>query len=83
MPLKNTSMTIEDFCELIRAELKEETVINPSTNFKELENYGSLSAVVILDLVEKSFDVKINPRGFRSINSVNDLVEVIGAEKFS
>ena len=76
-------MTIEDFCELIRGELTEETVINPSTNFKELENYGSLSAVVILDLVEKSFDVKINPRGFRSINSVNDLVEVIGAEKFS
>jgi len=76
-------MKVEDFCELIRTELKEEAAITPDTNFKELENYGSLSAVVILDLVEKKFDLKINPRGFRSINSVNDLVNVIGAEKFS
>ena len=76
-------MTIEDFCELIRAELKEDTAVHPSTNFKELENYGSLSAVVILELVERRFNVKVNPRGFRSINTVNDLIEVIGAEKFS
>lgn len=76
-------MKIEEFCELIRTELKEESTINPTTNFKELENYGSLSAVVILQLVEDKFDVKINPRGFRSVNTVNDLVDIIGADKFS
>ncbi|MCX8533614.1 acyl carrier protein [Chryseobacterium luquanense] len=76
-------MKVEDFCELIRTELKEEAAINPTTNFKELENYGSLSAVVILQLVEDKFDVKINPRGFRSVNTVNDLVDIIGLDKFS
>lgn len=76
-------MKLEDFCELIGTELKEESIITPKTNFKELENYGSLSAVVILDLVEKQFNVKINPRGFRSIATIEDLVEAIGAEKFS
>lgn len=76
-------MTLEEFCELIRTELKEESTINPATNFKELENYGSLSAVVILQLVEDKFDVKINPRGFRSVNTVNDLVDIIGVDKFS
>ena len=76
-------MKIEEFCELIRTELKEESTINSTTNFKELENYGSLSAVVILQLVEDKFDVKINPRGFRSVNTVNDLVDIIGADKFS
>ncbi|SDL85680.1 acyl carrier protein [Chryseobacterium taihuense] len=76
-------MKIDELCELIRTELKEKEVISPSTHFKELENYGSLSAIVIIDLIEKKFGVKINPRSFRSINSVNDIVDVIGTEKFN
>ena len=76
-------MTVNDFCELLKTELKEEGAITPETNFKELENYGSLSAVVVLQLVEDQFQVTINPRGFRAIQTVNDLVEIIGKEKFS
>ena len=76
-------MNINDFCELLKTELKEEGAITPETNFKELENYGSLSAVVVLQLVEDQFQVTINPRGFRAIQTVNDLVEIIGKEKFS
>lgn len=76
-------MKVEDFCELIRTELKEENKITLDTSFKELENYGSLSAVVILDLVEQRFDVKINPRGFRNISTIQNLIDAIGAERFS
>lgn len=76
-------MNIHDFCELLKTELKEEAPITPETNFKELENYGSLSAVVVLQLVEDQFQVAINPRGFRAIQTVNDLVEIIGKEKFA
>lgn len=75
-------MTVNDFCELLKTELKEEGNLTPETNFKELENYGSLSAVVVLQLVEDHFQVTINPRGFRAIQTVNDLVEIIGKEKF-
>lgn len=76
-------MNINDFCELLKTELKEEGTITPETHFKELENYGSLSAVVVLQLVEDHFQVTINPRGFRAIQTVNDLVEIIGKEKFA
>jgi len=76
-------MKIEQFCDLLKLELKEEGIITPETNFKELENYGSLSAIMVIQLVENQFDVKINPRGFRSINTVSDLMEIIGSEKFS
>ncbi len=75
-------MTVNDFCDLLKAELKEAGTITPETHFKELENYGSLSAVLVLQLVEDQFQVTINPRGFRSIQSVNDLVEIIGKDKF-
>ncbi len=76
-------MNIEQFCSLLKDELKEEGNVTPETNFKELENYGSLSAVLILQLVEDQFGVKINPRSFRNIKTVNELVEAIGTEKFN
>ena len=76
-------MNIEQFCELLKQELNEATAITPETNFKELESYGSLSAVLVMQLVENQFEVKLNPRGFRNINTINDLIEAIGSEKFN
>lgn len=76
-------MKVEQFCELLKSELNEEGTITYETNFKELENYGSLSAIAILQLVETHFNVQINPRGFRNIKTVQDLIEAIGVEKFS
>ena len=76
------TMNVEQFCNLLKDELKEQSAVTPETNFKELENYGSLSAVLVMQLVEDHFGVKINPRGFRSITTVNELVEAIGREKF-
>ena len=76
-------MNVEQFCELLKSELNEENTITSETNFKELENYGSLSAVAVLQLVETHFDVQVNPRSFRNIKTVQDLIEAIGVEKFS
>ncbi|ASK31534.1 hypothetical protein CEY12_16060 [Chryseobacterium sp. T16E-39] len=75
-------MKIEHFCELLQQELNEKTTITPDTHFKELESYGSLSAVLVMQLVENRFDVSLNPRSFRSINTIDDLVGAIGKEKF-
>lgn len=82
MPLKNYLMKIEQFCDLIKEQLNEKTDLTPDTNFKNLESYGSLSAVLIQQLVEDQLGVKLNPRGFRSINTINELAETIGKEKF-
>jgi acyl carrier protein len=76
-------MKIEHFCELLKEELNEKTTITPETNFKELESYGSLSAVLVMQLVENKFGVSLNPRSFRNINTIGDLTEAIGIEKFN
>lgn len=75
-------MKIDEFCKLLKDEFKEKEEIFPETKFKTLENYGSLSAVMLLQLVEDKFDVKINPRSFRSVHTVNDLIAAIGVDKF-
>ncbi len=76
-------MKIEQFCDLIKEQLNEKETLAPDTNFKNLDSYGSLSAVLIQQLVEDQFGIKLNPRGFRSINTINELVEAIGKEKFN
>lgn len=76
-------MKIEHFCELLKEELNEKTTITPETNFKELESYGSLSAVLVMQLVENQFGLSLNPRSFRNINTIGDLTEAIGIEKFN
>ncbi|MBK1894433.1 acyl carrier protein [Chryseobacterium paridis] len=75
-------MKVEHFCELLKQELNEKATITPDTNFKELESYGSLSAVLVMQLVENQFGVSLNPRSFRNINTIGDLTEAIGKEKF-
>lgn len=75
-------MTVNEFCKLLQDEFKETSEVTPESHFKEFANYGSLSAVLMLQLVEDRFGVKLNPRGFRNINTVNDLVDAIGEQNF-
>lgn len=76
-------MKKEEFCRLIKEQLNENEPVTTETNFKSLASYGSLSAVLILQLVEDQFGVKLNPRGFRSISTVQELMDAVGTEKFS
>ncbi|MXS72219.1 hypothetical protein GSF70_13435 [Flavobacteriaceae bacterium W22] len=76
-------MNKQEFCNILQKELGEETTISPETNFKELDSFGSLSLVLVLQLVENQFDVKLNPRGFRSVQTVNDIANLVGPEKLS
>lgn len=76
-------MTKEEFAKIIQSELGEANDITPLTNFKELDSYGSLSSVLIMQLVEDHLKVKINPRSFRSIKNVEDIASEIGEDAFS
>lgn len=76
-------MTKKEFCEILQKELGEETTILPDTNFKELGSFGSLSLVMVLQLVENNLGEKINPRSFRTVKTVNDVAEIVGSEKLN
>lgn len=76
-------MTKEHFCELLRKELGEESEITPETNFKELGSFGSLTSVLVLQLVENELGTTLNPRSFRSIKTVNDIAEIVSPEVFN
>lgn len=68
-------MTREEFCAVLKDELAEKTDITPETNFKNLDSYGSLSSVLVLQLIEERLGVQLNPRNFRKIQTVNDIFD--------
>ncbi|MDY6025141.1 acyl carrier protein [Bergeyella zoohelcum] len=76
-------MTKEEFCTLLQKELNETTTITPETNFKELDSYGSLTSLMVLQLVEDNLGLKLNPRSFRNIKTVNDIANEVGTDKMS
>ncbi len=76
-------MQKQEFYKLLKEKLNESTDLEAETQIKELESYGSLSSLLILQLVEDSFEVKLNPRSLRKVDTTQDLMDLIGEEHFS
>ncbi len=76
-------MEKETFFVKLKDLFNEPSSLNEDTLFKELEGYGSLSALLVLNFVQEEFDKELNRRNFRKINTVKELMEEIGMEEFS
>jgi acyl carrier protein len=57
-----------------------ELIIGYSTSMKDIDDWDSLTHVIIIDAVEKQFNFKFDLRDMLAIESVNDLCNKI-AEK--
>jgi acyl carrier protein len=52
-------------------------VFNPSTVFKNLEEWGSLIALSIIAMVDEELDIRITGADIRSSDSIEDLFLLI------
>jgi acyl carrier protein len=73
----------EEFYKKIEKSLELDIEINSDTNFKELEDWDSLSAMVLIGLVSDEFSIVLNSDDIENITTVNSLMERIGFDKFS
>ena len=72
-------MTLEDFV-LAFAEQFDETPVeefNSSTDYKELDEWSSLTALSIIALVKENFDKKITGAEIRNCASIEELYKLI------
>jgi len=66
--IKNISLQFEETDpELITAE----------TNFKDLEEWGSLTALSIIAMADEEYDVMLTGKDIQSCNKVADLYDII------
>ncbi len=75
-------MTKEDFFKLLQDELEYEIVLSGDTLIKEVEEWDSMSAMVLIGVVSQNFGVTLNANNIEAITTINSIIEIIGGDKF-
>ncbi|MBP2618666.1 phosphopantetheine-binding protein [Chryseobacterium jejuense] len=70
------------FLEKLQEELEEKQMLNRDTKLKELENYDSISLLSVIAFVDENFNQQLDPDQFKNMETVSDLMSIIGLENF-
>jgi len=77
-------MKIADFIERFVEELEiEDTVVTVETNIKGLDEWDSMTAMILIGFVSNEFKVTLNADDIKALTTVQSLIERIGLEKFN
>jgi len=72
-------MEIKEFIEKF-TEIFDDTdasVLTPETNFRELDEWSSLSALGVIALADEEFDVELSGAEMRQANTIQELYNLI------
>jgi acyl carrier protein len=72
-------MTKEEFISKFRNQFEETEPdrIDFETNFKELEEWSSMTALIIIAMADEEYDLKLSGDDIRNSNTVQDLYDLI------
>lgn len=71
-----TQPTPSRFIEVFSSLFKGEQEIKKDTVFRNLEEWSSLQALIVIAAIDEHFGVTISEQEFRNAKSVNDLYEI-------
>ena len=72
-------MTIEEFIKKISADLEDTPadLLTPDTNYKELDEWGSLASLSIISMIEEEYGKLITGADVRARNSIKELYDFV------
>lgn len=72
-------ITVEDFTNQLAAEFEdvEPNTVFPDTHYRDIKNWSSMYALIIIAFVDANFDVQLNAENLKNTQSVRDLYEVV------
>lgn len=72
-------MTLDEFVKAVAAEFDDtpEEVFKPDTHFRELEEWGSLTALSIISMVDDEFDKRLTGADLRKCTTVGELFDLV------
>lgn len=75
-------MTLDEFVKAFAAELEEtpEDMITSVTEYKTLDEWGSLCALSIIAMVDENLDKSITGADLRSVNTIEELYNLVMAK---
>lgn len=75
-------MVITEFIEKF-ADIFDDTDVSelaPETNFRELDEWSSLSALGVLAMADEEFDVELSGSELRSVNTIQELFDLLSSK---
>lgn len=72
-------MTLDEFVKAFAVELEEtpEDMITSATEYKTLDEWGSLTALSIIAMVDETMDKSITGADLRSVNTIEELYNLV------
>ncbi len=75
-------ITPEEFKNQLIAEFEDvdASIISPDTNYREIKNWSSMHALIIIAFIDANFDVQINANDLKGSNTIKDLYDIVVAK---
>jgi acyl carrier protein len=74
-------MKRDQFIVKLKEELELESEIEYSTNLHELDEWDSMTAMVLIGFVSDNFGLTMTGEDLKKINSISALIDFIGSDK--
>lgn len=71
------------FLSRLQEELEFESELKINTNIKDLEEWDSMAAMVLIGFISDEFGMTLNADDIQAITTVESLIEKIGQDKFN
>ena len=76
-------MKTTDFISRLKEELEFDSLLEINTNIKELDEWDSMAAMVLIGFVSDEFGITLNADDIAAITTIESLIEKIGKDKFN
>lgn len=75
-------ITIEEFIAKLEEEFDDVSSgsLKASTNYREIDNWGSMHALIIIALVDTEWDVSLNGSDLKSTNTIQELYDIVASK---
>jgi len=67
------SVTSNDFIEVIKGLFANDELVSANVRFRELEEWSSMQALILIAAVDEHFGVTLPEKEFRNANTIEDL----------
>lgn len=76
-------MNLQEFVTELKKELEFEESLTLDTKLKELDDWDSMSAMVLIGYVSENFNKNLTTDDLKKMTTINSLVDIIGREQFN
>lgn len=74
-------MELEEFVKRFTEQFEDADDFSADTEFKELDEWSSLSAIHIIAFIDTEYDVEVSGAEIRRANTIQDLFDIVDSKK--